>query len=166
MARALHRLTAKAVEKLHQPGRHADGGGLYLSISRDGRRRWVFLYRRAGKRNEMGLGSPRDVSLGRARELAIEARAALRDGRSPLDLRKTQSVVPTFGELANEVASSLEPGWRSSKHRQQWRSSLSRHAKPLSGLPVDAVTTSDVLGVVKPIMAQDTRNGAAGARAY
>jgi hypothetical protein len=51
-------------------GRHADGGGLYLSISDNGGKRWVFLYRRSGKLREMGLGGARDVTLARARELA------------------------------------------------------------------------------------------------
>ena len=42
-------------------GRHADGGGLYLSISPNGGRRWVFLYRWHGKPTEIGFGSARDV---------------------------------------------------------------------------------------------------------
>ena len=50
--------SAKKVEKLTKPGRHADGGGLYLAISRDGsRRRWVFLYRDKTARQAAGDGS-------------------------------------------------------------------------------------------------------------
>ena len=44
MARAIHKLSARAAETISKPGRHSDGGGLYLSISGEGRRRWVFLY--------------------------------------------------------------------------------------------------------------------------
>jgi hypothetical protein len=33
MARAIHKLTARAAETISNPGRHSDGGGLYLSIS-------------------------------------------------------------------------------------------------------------------------------------
>ena len=40
--RTLNRLSAKEVEKLKTPGRHSDGGGLYLAIDNGGRRRWVF----------------------------------------------------------------------------------------------------------------------------
>ena len=47
MARAIHKLTARAAETISKPGRHSDGGGLYLSISAEGRRRWVFLSRGA-----------------------------------------------------------------------------------------------------------------------
>ena len=49
MTRQLNRLNARKVATLVELGRHADGGGLYLSISKDGRRRWVFLYRQQGK---------------------------------------------------------------------------------------------------------------------
>jgi hypothetical protein len=36
MTRSIHKLSARAVATLAKPGRHSDGGGLYLSISRDG----------------------------------------------------------------------------------------------------------------------------------
>jgi hypothetical protein len=45
MARKINRLNARAVVTIMKRGRHADGGGLYLSISPNGGRRWVFLYR-------------------------------------------------------------------------------------------------------------------------
>ena len=72
MARAIHKFTARAVETLAKPGRHSDGGGLYLSISGDGRRRWVFLFRWRGKLREAGLGSASKggVSLKAARDKA------------------------------------------------------------------------------------------------
>lgn len=70
MARLMNRLSARAVATIIKPGRHADGGGLYLSISPNGGRRWVFLYRWHGKPTEIGFGSARDVPLARARELA------------------------------------------------------------------------------------------------
>jgi integrase len=158
MARALNRLTAKKVEKLTKPGRHADGGGLYLSISRDGRRRWVFLYRQketgrrgGGRLREIGLGSARDVSLAKARELASEVRVAVRDGRDPRHVRDADRRIPTFGEMAEEVVASLEPGWRNQKHRNQWRSTLETYCRSISTMPVDAITTEHVLGVLKPL---------------
>jgi hypothetical protein len=72
MAKEINRLKARQAETLSEPGRHADGGNLYLSISRNGGRRWVFLYRWEGKQREMGLGSAArgGVSLADAREVA------------------------------------------------------------------------------------------------
>jgi hypothetical protein len=36
MARQLKRLTARTVAAMKKPGRHADGGNLYLTISKTG----------------------------------------------------------------------------------------------------------------------------------
>ena len=73
MARKINRLNARAVATITEHGRHADGGGLYLSISPNGGRRWVFLYRWHGKPTEIGFGSARDVT--------TRPRARARDGR-------------------------------------------------------------------------------------
>src|SRR5947207_7720773 len=88
MARKINRLNARAVATITQKGRHADGGGLYLSISPNGGRRWVFLYRWHGKPTEIGLGSARDVTLARARKLARQARSNLAEGLNAKDERK------------------------------------------------------------------------------
>jgi hypothetical protein len=53
MAREVNRLNARAVVAINEHGRHADGGGLYLSVSPNGGRRWVFLYRWHGKPTEI-----------------------------------------------------------------------------------------------------------------
>ena len=66
MPRAINRLSARSVATLKENGRHADGGGLYLSISPNGGRRCVFLFRWHGKPTEIGLGSARDVTLARS----------------------------------------------------------------------------------------------------
>ena len=90
MARNINKLSARTVETLKAPGRYSDGGNLYLSISANGGRRWVFMYRFAGRQREMGLGSASraGTSLARARELAAEARIALAAGLDPLEARK------------------------------------------------------------------------------
>jgi Arm DNA-binding domain len=68
MARQLHTLSARTVATLTKPGRHSDGGGLYLNITVSGARSWVFMWKADGKRREMGLGPLRDVLLAKARE--------------------------------------------------------------------------------------------------
>lgn len=72
------------------PGRHADGGGLYLDREGEGRSRWLFMWTRAGKRREMGLGpAGRDgVSLAEARERAAKARQVVREGGDPIEARE------------------------------------------------------------------------------
>jgi integrase len=53
--------------------------------------------------------------------------------------------------MAEGVIASLESGWRNEKHRAQWRSTLQTYAAPLAQKPVNAITTEDVLAVLKPI---------------
>jgi hypothetical protein len=91
VVRHLNKLSARAVKTPAKPGRHSDGGGLYLAISGEGRRRWVLMYMRRGKQREAGLGSPAKVgvSLKAARGKAAEGRALLRT-RSPNGTKRTK----------------------------------------------------------------------------
>jgi integrase len=123
---------------------------LYLSVSPNGGHRWVFLYRWRGKPTEIGFGSARDVTLARARELAVEARALLAEGRNPKDARKPREGA-TFGECADRVIEAMRPSWRNAKHSAQWQMTLRDYAGPLRSLPVDVITTDDVLSVLRPI---------------
>ncbi len=154
MAKQLNKLTALQVAKLNEPGRYSDGGGLYLTIGAGNRRSWVFLYRvrGSGKQREMGLGPAATVTLAQARSKAAAARAALDAGDDPIAAaRADDGEVPTFGEMAEEVISSLESSWRNEKHRAQWRATLETYATKLKPKRVDEITTEDVLAVLKPI---------------
>jgi integrase len=150
VARQINRLNARAVVTLTENGRHADGGGLYLSISPNGGRRWVFLYRWHGKPTEIGFGSARDVTLARARELARGARGRLAEGINPKEARKSVEGA-TFGECADRLIAAMRPSWRNSKHAAQWETTLREYAAPLRRLPATTITTDDVLSVLKPL---------------
>jgi Arm DNA-binding domain len=81
--RQLKKLTARTVASLSRPGRHADGGNLYLTISRTGAtvsRRWTFMYVFAGKQREAGFGPAATVTLAEAREKAAGYRSMLAKG--------------------------------------------------------------------------------------
>lgn len=155
MARVIGKLTARAVQTMTKPGRHSDGGGLYLSISKDGRRRWVFFYKLNGRQREMGLGPVGDVALTRARDLAAECRRDLADGRDPIARRDAErqrdKPVPTFGQVADDLLKELESSWKNEKHRYQWRRALEVEAKSLRTLPIDKVGVEDVIKVLRPI---------------
>jgi hypothetical protein len=131
MARSIHRLSNRGCETA-KPGRHADGGGLYLVVASKDARSWVFFWKVLGRRREMGLGSFRDVSLTTARELARDARADRAAGRDPIAVRNARkSGTITFGEAADKLIESMETGWRNAKHRYQWRETLKTFAAPL-----------------------------------
>jgi integrase len=45
----------------------------------------------------------------------------------------------------------MRPSWRNEKHAAQWEMTLRDYAAPLRRLPVDKITTDDVLSVLKPL---------------
>ena len=150
MARTINQLTARTVATLTTPGRHADGGNLYLSISPTGAKSWTFIYRFAGRRSEIGLGPVRDVPLATARERAAQARKKLEAGQDPKQARRIEND-SSFRACAERLIASLEPSWRSAIHAQQWRVTLFQDAASLGDIPVDQVTTQDVLRVLTPL---------------
>ena len=68
MARGIHRLSAVEVKAKTKPGHYADGGGLYLQVSKWGTRSWVFKFTLGGRTRGMGLGPIDEISLKKARE--------------------------------------------------------------------------------------------------
>jgi hypothetical protein len=154
----INRLSARAVETLSKPGRHADGGGLYLSISGDGRRRWVFMYARNGKQREAGLGSAAKggMPLKAVREKAAEGRALLVAGLDPLAVWNKPHIqqVPAFGKAADDYLAAHGGVFRNAKHKAQWRMTLTCYCEPIRSTPVDAIDTEAVLSVLKPLWAR------------
>jgi hypothetical protein len=108
--RQLHKLSAREAETITEPGRHGNGGGLYLVIEAGAhrRRQWIFLYRVRGtsKRKELGLGPAKGkgkdgLSLADARLRAAEARKKLAEGKDPVAERRAEKIAGvTFGEFA------------------------------------------------------------------
>jgi|LGOV01.1.fsa_nt_gb integrase len=150
MARAIHKLTDRSCKTLNKPGMMSDGGGLYLSIKPSGSRSWSFVWKKDGKRNEMGLGAYPAVSLAKARILAADNREIIAEGRNPIEERR-KDTVPTFGECADQFIASMETQWRNEKHRAQWRMTLATYAEPIRSKRVSDVNTDDVLKVLNPI---------------
>ncbi len=162
MARQLHKLSARTVETLTEPGRYGDGGGLYLVLDPTGRRRWVFRYAREGKTTDMGLGASgkHAVSLAEARAAASSARALLEQGKDPRAEREAQRAAErasgmrealTFGKFADDLVDQIKEGFRNAKHRQQWKNTLVEYGASIWEKPIDAVGTDDILEVLKPI---------------
>jgi len=157
MPRQIKRLNARKVQTLAKIGRHADGGGLYLSIAKDGGRKWVFLYRQHGRLREMGLGSSRAVPLAIAREKAAAARLLLADRVDPLARRQDNAASPTFNECLEQFLVSNEVGWRNAKHASQWRNTLKTYAEPVIGrLPVKDIDIHQIMKILDPIWATKT----------
>jgi integrase len=157
--RQLKRLTARTVATMTKPGRHADGGNLYLTIAGASvsSKRWTFMYERGGKQREAGLGPAATVTLAEAREKAAEYRSLLAKGIDPLEAKKGARVAAatrkTFGQCADELIKSKRREWRSAIHATQWRTTIDSYCKPILGRPVDEIDTGAVLAVLQPLWA-------------
>src|SRR3954468_16605641 len=149
-AHVASKLTARKVETA-KPGKYSDGGNLYLIVSETGARKWVLRFTWRGRPKEMGLGSAASVPLADAREKAASARRKIAQGLNPIEERKRDGGIPTFGEMADEVREALAAGFRNEKHKAQWKSTLETYAAALRARPVDTIDTDDVLAVLKPI---------------
>lgn len=145
-------LTALGVKKA-APGRHGDGGGLYLMVSNSGSRKWVLRIQMKGKRRDFGLGSASKVSLSEAREAAEDMRRAVNRGQDPVaEKRRARVAMPTFREAAIMVHQEHRPSWKNPKHAQQWLSTLEAYVFPrLGDLPVNQIDGPMVRDVLAEI---------------
>jgi integrase len=147
-----------------KPGRHADGRGLYLVVEESGTKRWLQRIVIGGKRRDLGLGGFPAVTLAEARAKALANKGEIEAGQNPLEAKrevekqaKAVAAVPTFSEEVEEYLSFKLAEFRNSKHRDQWRSTLSTYAGPILGhLPVDQIGTAEVLRVLQPIWSDRT----------
>ena len=165
-------LSALAVKAERRKGWYADGGGLYLQVSSNGAKSWLFRYSIDGRARAMGLGPVELVSLVDARERALGLRRLLRDGVDPLEQRRSAkdaarleaASAMTFGDCARAYVAAHRPTWRGLRHAEAWGASLSNHAALLGPLPVAAIDLGHVMKALEPIWLVK-RNTAARVRA-
>jgi hypothetical protein len=95
------------------------------------------------------LGSAAAVSLAAARAEAVEMRRLVKRG---IDPRRQKTDAPTFKACATAVHEEHKKTFRNVKHAAQWLQSLDNDVFPLIGaLPVDRVTSADILKVLSPV---------------
>ncbi|MDR9395792.1 MAG: tyrosine-type recombinase/integrase [Roseovarius sp.] len=159
-----------------KPGRHADGGGLYLLVKASGARSWVYRFRLNGVSRDMGLSrcpeaiallekSEKDeLSLAEARDVAAIYRMKVKAGIDPLLEREEaaaqraeesalrEAEQKTFRDVAGDYLASREGTWRNAKHRRQWHNTLRDYVYPKVGdMAVKDVVTQHVLEILEPI---------------
>jgi len=128
-------MSAREVERLRKPGRHAVGGGAYLNIDEGGRRQWWARGRKAdGRRGWHVLGDARVMLLQEARRLAAQG--------IPDKAKPAGSV--TFLEAATAYIEANEPTWKHQAHRRQWRYTVDELLAPLHAMRVVDIRPADV----------------------
>ena len=146
-------LNVVRINALKQPGRYADGNGLYLKVAPSGAKRWELRTVVKGKRCDIGLGSLRLVSLAQAREDARKYRSLARNDGDPLaEKRLGRLVTPTFRQAAETVHRDHAKAWKNAKHGDQWINTLKTYAYPVFGdRRVDQIDTPEILKALSPI---------------
>ena len=97
------KLTAKevAAKSKREPGRFADGEGLYFVVPKSGKSFWMLRYTANKKRKEMTLAKYSDLSLADARAEAAIKMKQFREGLDPLLAKKRaeQAEIKTVDDL-------------------------------------------------------------------
>jgi len=146
----LNKLTAKKVASKLDPGRHSDGGGLYLSVSKARTKSWVYMWSRDGRRREIGLGSHISVSLANARKKAEVCRLAIGNGEDPkIALRGKEN--RSFQQCAEQYMQAKVYDRLHKANVQQWQRLITVTCKSISSREIDTITTEDILRVLSPI---------------
>lgn len=145
---ARHKLSESNLKRLDKPGIYGDGDGLFLRVRKGGSKQWFFIFKREGKRTEIGLGGygqgTAPVSLTLAREKAETIRQKLARGEDPREEARKPARVVTFADCMEGLLQAKADDWTNDKHRAQWEMTLREYAKPLHPLPVASIVIGDV----------------------
>ena len=149
------KLTAVAVRAaLAIPGSYQDGDGLFLKVDKRGGASWFLRLQRDGKRQDIGLGSAKLITLAEVRHKASELRKAIKvDRRDVLAERKDEAAAKvTFRDAALQYHAANEASWKSEVYARQWLATLENYAFPkLGDEPTGAITAADIINVLTPI---------------
>lgn len=143
-----------------QPGKHFDGGGLFLQVTPAGRY-WRLKYRVAGKEKLLALGVYPEVTLAKARDRRDEARKRLQDGRDPgaerqaEKLRAKVAADNTFEAVAREWLEMKAHEW-TPRQLEKERDRLENHAFPWLGrMPVGDIGVPEI----RPLLSRVVKRG-------
>ena len=154
---AARKITLKEIADIDKPGRYRADDGLYLNVAKGGTHSWIFLYQLRHRRREMGLGRFPEITLPKARALALEARQKVASGIDPLDAKAAPAGSPMFRDAATQFIASNKAGWSNAKHAAQWTATLETYAFPTIGKKsVADIDVSDIRKILEPIWSVKT----------
>lgn len=156
-------MTDALLRNLTEPGKHFDGGGLYLELTKAGGKYWRLKYRFGGTEKRLAFGVYPEVGLKAARDLANEARKALKSGSDPGELRKAerarvvQETVNTLEAVSRDWMTHQAARW-APVTRDRIRASLEADVFPsLGARPIASLKPGEIMAAVKAI---ETRGAA------
>ncbi|WP_292156988.1 site-specific integrase [Mesorhizobium sp.] len=141
-----NKLTDTFLKTRTEPGVYGDGEGLWLRVHAGGTKSWLFIYKRAGRRREIGMGAYgagiAQVTLAQARAKADEFRKMLAEDLDPYteNQKRKASRFNTFGMVADDFLNSKSSEW-TPKTADDWRLHLTSHAAGLRNIAIGNVDT-------------------------
>ena len=159
MPRLSNKLSAQGLPGL-EPGKHADGDGLWLYKAEGGTAKWVLRVTVHGQRKEMGLGAYRGnngVSLKAARQEAAKWRAIAQSGLNPITererlRRQAERNLHTLKDVTADAFEARKAELKGDGKAGRWLSPLENHVLPKLGrVPVAEITQIEVRNTLAPI---------------
>ena len=139
-------LCKKALPKEKQY-RLSDVNGLSLRIDPNGKKYWSIRYTENGQRKSKALGLYPELSLKRAREIALDLRYKL---KNTVEVEEEQ---PYFKEVAEDWFNNQKETW-SSKHISNVRASLDELYIALANKRINQIQAPEILQIIKKIEAR------------
>ncbi|WP_180031916.1 tyrosine-type recombinase/integrase [Acinetobacter sp. YH12245] len=139
-------LCKKALPKEKQY-RLSDSNGLSLRIDPNGKKYWSLRYTENGQRKSKAIGIYPELSLKRAREIALDLRYKLKN------TTEVEQEQPYFKEVAEDWFNNQKETW-SSKHISNVRASLDELYIALANKRINQIQAPEILQIVKKIEAR------------
>lgn len=153
-------LQLKVAKPRDRPYKLYDQHGLFVIVQPNGGKWWRFRYRWYGKEKALSLGAYAEVSLKLAREKRDQFRQALNLGKDPSQRKHQTFATDTFKAVATEWFEKNRPIWAEG-HSKKLLGRLQSHVFPFIGeCPIGAITTADILTILRRIEARGTHETA------
>jgi len=152
----LNKLNAQGARNA-EPGKHSDGGGLWLHQRDGGKGQWVLRVTVHGRRREMGLGSTQDVSLKDARVAAAKWRVLAEQDVDPIKHREKERRAALrnlylLKDVAVDAFESRKAELKGDGEAGRWFSPLRLYISPKLGkVPVAEIDQTDIRDTLAPI---------------
>ena len=164
-------LKIRKAKQRDKPYRMSDGLGLFLLIRPTGSKAWQFRYQYMGKEKLLSIGNYPAVSLADARKKRDEAKEQLAKDIDPSVQKQLDRIDAevksrmTFKEVADEYFQNavLRELSLATLKKKKWF--IDGLARPLHNRPIDQITASELLHLLKPIEQSGRRETAKKLRA-
>lgn len=149
-------LTAKSIEALKPKEklyRVADDGvkGFCIEIATNGSKRWRFRFRLDGKYGMISLGTYPEVSLTKARDLALDARRAVARGEHPGEKLDKPEQGTLFTDLFDEWLEQQKNKALTAKTYASYARYRQYVYADIGTMPVEAITSAQLCALCKKI---------------